>query len=65
MQTNQSISTLVTLANANELAATIVLGVVGNDVADTINNSPLTKEIIFEMTQSQIKKTVSESLGAF
>ena len=43
MQTNQSISTLVTLANANELAATIVLGVVGNDVADTINNSPLTK----------------------
>ena len=65
MQINSSVSTITTLANANDLVAAIVLNVVGNDVADTINDSPLTKEVIFTMTQSHIQKDLSKSLGAF
>jgi hypothetical protein len=65
MQTTSSVSTLTTLANANDLVAAIVMSVVGNDVADTINDSPLTKEVIFAMTQTHIQKDLSTVLGAF
>jgi len=44
---------LKTLGNANELVCAITQEILGNDVADTINNSPITRETIYAIAQSQ------------
>lgn len=59
----ESVSTLVTLANANELVCAIVQGVVGNELADSVNGSPLTRSIIFNLTQAEIQAAQSKVLG--
>jgi hypothetical protein len=55
MKSKKSANTTVVLANANELVAGIMRGVVGNDVADSINGSPLTRESIFNLVQAEIQ----------
>lgn len=64
MKHKQSQQTLTTLANGAELVNAIVQGVVGNDIADTINGSPLTRSLVYNLTQTQFQATVAKHLGA-
>jgi len=63
MDSNESIATLAVLANANEFVNAIAQGVIGNEVADTINGSPLTRDAIFNLTQTKMQTTVAPYLG--
>jgi len=63
MQNKQSETTLVTLANAAELVRHIVQGIVGNEVADTLNGSPLTRQVIYDFAQSEFQSSVAKYLG--
>lgn len=53
MKLIQSEKTVVTLANAGELVANIARGVLGNEVADTIGGSPVTRDTIYDMAMTQ------------
>lgn len=48
--------TLATLANANELVRCVAQEVVGNDVADTINGSPISIDTVFGLSQAAFAK---------
>lgn len=63
MQNSQSETTLVTLANAAELVRHVVQGVVGNEVADTMNGSPLTRQVIYDFAQSEFQTAIAKFLG--
>ena len=56
--------TVVTLANAGELVKNITQAILGNEVADTFNGNPLTKDILYNMAQTQFQAAVSSKLGA-
>lgn len=64
MKHKQSQQTLTTLGNAAELVNAIVQGVVGNEVADTFNGSPLSRGIVYNLAQTQFQASVSNKLGA-
>ena len=48
--------TLATLANANELVRYVAQEVVGNEVADTINGSPISRDTIYALSQAAFMK---------
>ena len=50
--------TLATLGNANELVRFVAQEVVGNDVADTINGSPISQETIYSLAQAAFMKNL-------
>jgi len=56
-------TTLNTLANANELIRQVVLEVVGNDVADTINGVPITGTTINQLSQAVFTNKLSKFRG--
>lgn len=56
MQNRETEKTLVTLANATELTRVIIQGVVGNDVADTIEGSSLTGDLINEISLARFQQ---------
>ena len=64
MNSKLSENTLVVLANAGELVRNIAQGVIGNDVADTFNGSPLTRGIIYNLAQTEFQAALSKTLGA-
>lgn len=64
MKLIQSEKTLTTLANANELVANIVRGVLGNEVADTIAGDPVTREQIYDVTQVRAQMSIAPLLKA-
>ena len=51
--------TLATLANANELVRFVAQEVVGNEVADTINGSPISQETIYSLAQASFMKNLN------
>lgn len=55
--------TVVTLANASELVKNISQAIIGNEVADTFNGSPLTQDVLHNMAQTQFQAAVSGKLG--
>lgn len=55
--------TVVTLANAGELVKNISQAILGNEVADTFNGNPLTKDVLYNMAQTQFQAAVSSKLG--
>jgi hypothetical protein len=63
MQLQDSHRTVCTLANAAELVAAIAQGIVGNDVADTIDGSPLTRATIFNLAQLNFQENLGTYLG--
>lgn len=63
MQLRESATTLVTLANASQLTAAIVQGVVGNELADSLGGQPLTQETIYQLTQTKIQSHLASHLG--
>ena len=59
----ESERTLVTLANASELVISITQNVVGNDIADTFNGSPLSRELIHSLAQTSFRAAINKSTG--
>ena len=47
------------LANAGELAAAVIKQVAGNDISTAVNGSPLTREMIQNLTFRKIAEKVS------
>lgn len=64
MKLQQSEKTLVVLGNAGELVRNIAQGVIGNEVADTFNGSPLTRAIIYQSAQAQFQAASATFLKA-
>lgn len=64
MKSKSSQQTLVTLANAGELVNNIAQGVIGNEVADTFNGSPLTRAVVYNLAQTQFQASVAKHTGA-
>lgn len=54
---------IVTLSNVNELAVRVLRNVVGNDIADTLNGSPLTNALICSIVQSRTKTVLERRLA--
>ena len=55
--------TVVTLANASELVLCVTQCVVGNEIADTFNGSPLSRGLIHNLAQSTFQSAVGKYLG--
>jgi len=64
MKLKESQETLVTLANASELVANIAQAVVGNDIADTFDGSPLTRAVLYDLSMTKFQAALSKQLGA-
>lgn len=64
MDTNEKIQcSVATLANANELAYSIVQNCLGNDVSDSISGKPILRATILSLTQSRIQADKTRFLG--
>lgn len=64
MKNSKSALTVLTLANASELTYGIIIGIVGNEVADTISGSPINKEVVHNLLLSQVRsELVAKTLG--
>lgn len=55
--------TLITLANINQLVANVVRNIVGNELSTAINGEKATNNMLYKLTQSEIKKELSVHLG--
>ena len=62
MQCRESERTLAVLANGSELVLAITRGVVGNDIADSFDSAPLTRSLIFNLTQAKFQAAVAKHL---
>lgn len=56
------IQTFDALASANELAALVVMNVVGEEVANSVEGSELTRAQVFAMTQSKVQAQFATKL---
>lgn len=52
--------TLATLGNANELVRFVAQEVIGNEVADTINGSPIGRDTIYQLAQAAFMKNLDK-----
>lgn len=55
--------TLIALANINQLVANVVRNIVGNELSTAINGEKATNNMLYKLTQSEIKKELSVHLG--
>jgi hypothetical protein len=55
-ETNKLAQTINTLANINEMTRLIMMDIMGNDMADTINGQPLSINAVYNLTQSVIAR---------
>jgi len=58
-----TLTTIVTLGNAAELVARVSEQVVGKEVANSFAGSPLSKDMIHQIAQSNFQKKIGEELG--
>lgn len=58
-----SIQSVTTLGNANELVRVIAQGVLGNEVADTFNGSEISRGVIYNLSQTKFQEAVGKKLG--
>jgi hypothetical protein len=65
MKNIASLQTVATLANAAELAAGIAKEVLGNDVADAVEGSELTADVVRDIALAQIQSNLSTHNGSF
>lgn len=54
MKNTESLVTLTTLANVNEAARVIAQAVVGNDVANTLNGTQLSRQMLYDLIQGRL-----------
>jgi len=64
MKLRESQQTLTTLANAGELAQNIAKNIMGNEVADTFNGSPLTRSVLCTLAQTKFHSTLVKAIQA-
>jgi hypothetical protein len=64
MQMAVSQETVVTLSNAAQLAATTIMGVVGNELSDCIAGSPVTQQTIFDLALAKFQSRLNPLIGA-
>jgi hypothetical protein len=62
MKSRESQHTVVVLANASELVRHIVQGVVGNEVSDTFNGSPVTRSSLYHLSQTKFQAAAAKFL---
>lgn len=63
MKNAMTLTTVVTLGNAAELVAQVSKEVLGKEVADTFAGSPLSVDMVHQLSQSAFQKKVSQELG--
>jgi hypothetical protein len=63
MKLKQSTGTAVVLANASELVLHIGQAVIGNEVADTFDGSPITRATIYNLAQTEFQASLAKTLG--
>lgn len=63
MKLRQSEQTVVTLANAGELVRNITQGVLGDDVADTLNGTPINRDVTTALAQVTFQQSVSKYIN--
>lgn len=63
MQIQESTSSMVTAANAIEAVCVIVQNAVGQDMATTLNNAPLTRAVVHQLALTEIKSVIAEKTG--
>lgn len=52
-------TTQVTLANAAELAVSVILQVIGNDISDSINGTPIGASMLNGLAQARFQKNLN------
>ncbi len=63
MKNQMTLTTIVTLGNAAELVARVSENVLGKEVAETFAGSPLSKDMVHQLAQSNFQKKISQELG--
>ena len=63
MKSQQSLSSLLTTACAAEAVCCIFQNVVGDDVAGTFNNAPLTRGVVHNLAITELKNAVAAKTG--
>lgn len=63
MKYQNSITSVVTLANAAELVARASEQVMGQQSTQTFAGSPLNKEMLLQLSVSNFNKTISQQVG--
>ena len=63
MQMRESQHTLVTLANVAEMASIIAQGIAGNELADTLQGSPLSRDVLYQLVYSKLQSHLAPFLG--
>lgn len=64
MKNPESISTLVVLANVNEVVAAVARNVLGNEVASTFDGQDISRAIVQNMAQTNIQADMAKYMGA-
>jgi hypothetical protein len=63
MNNVQSLQTVVTLANAAELASVIAAGVLGNDVSDVVEGKVLNSNVVRDLTLANVQSAFIGAQG--
>lgn len=63
MRNAMTLTTIVTLGNAAEVVAKVAEKVLGQEVANTFGGSPLSKELVNQLSMSVFQKKVATVLG--
>jgi len=63
MKNRESEQTVVVLANAGDLVLRISQQVLGNEVADTFNGSPLNAALIQNLAQTKFQQAITKQIG--
>lgn len=63
MKNLSSLQTVATLANAAEFGTSIAKEVLGNDVADSVEGSELTSDVVRDIVLAQIQSNLSTHNG--
>ena len=61
LETIRQQKTMTTLANANELVTRVIRRIAGNDIANSINGSALTSDVICSIVQNRYKNILEKT----
>lgn len=62
MKDKNTFETVVTLSNAAELVTVLAQGVLGNEVADTLHGSPLTRSVIYNQAMVRFQNAINQKV---
>ena len=56
LDTERQKRSVIVLANAAEITSSIIRDIAGNDISNSINNSPITRDVIQMLTMQRVVK---------